>query len=110
MATDLKLFVYIIGLCTCSESFLVKITSSQTVAELKDAIYEQASNGLRGIDADHLILYKVELPDGDTLQQSAPQALDEELKAGSKELSKLFPMAPPKMTVSIVVEIPRPSE
>ena len=111
MATDLNLFVYIIGLSTCSEPILVEIKSSETVGGLKKAIYEETLNDLRGVDhADQLVLYKVELPDGDTLQQLAPQALDEKLEVPSEKLSQLFPMAPPPMTVSIVVEIPRPSE
>ena len=111
MATDLNLFVYIIGLSTCSEPILVEIKSSETVGGLKKAIYEETLNDLRDVDhADQLVLYKVELPDDDTLQQLAPQALDEKLEVPSEKLSQLFPMAPPLMTVSIVVEIPRPSE
>jgi len=48
MATDLNLFVYIIGLSTCSEPILVEIKSSETVGGLKKAIYEETLNDLRG--------------------------------------------------------------
>jgi len=110
MATDLRLFVYVIGLS--GSSFHVIIKGSETVGELKKAILKEVSNDLRGVDADRLVLYKVELPDadGDTLQQTAPQASHEELKVPSEQLSQLFPMAPPKKTVSIVAKIQRPSE
>jgi len=114
MATDLKLklklFVYVIGLGGCS--FPVIIKGSETVGELKKAILKKVSNELRGVDADQLVLYKVELPDadGDTLQQSAPQASHEELEVPSEELSQLFPIEIPEETISIVVEIQRPSE
>jgi len=110
MATDLTLFVYIIGLS--GSSFPVEIKSSETVDNLKKAIFKKKLNRLRGVDADHLVLYKVELPDagGDTLRQSAPQASHEELQVPSEELSEVFPLEIPEETISIVVEIQRPSE
>jgi len=104
----LRLFVYILGPDGCS--FCVTVKSSETVGELKDAILKEKPDQLRDVDAYELVLYKVSLPDDKTLEQSAAQALDEELVVASKKLSELFPIKPPAGTVSIVVKIPRTSE
>jgi len=87
-----------------------RVKSSETVGELKDAILKEKPDQLRDVDAYELVLYKVSLPDDKTLEQSAAQALDEELVVASKKLSELFPIKPPAGTVSIVVKIPRTSE
>jgi crinkler effector protein len=92
MTTELKLFVYVIGLN--SSSFSVTLQNSKTVDDLKDAVLIKKSNDLKGIDADRLTLFKVALPDGKTLEQSAPQSLQHELDVPSCPLSEEFEIQP----------------
>ena len=70
---QLKLFVFIIRLNTL---FPVTIESSETVGDSKESIVIENPNDLKGVDADRLSLYQVELPDDDTLEQSAAQAVN----------------------------------
>jgi len=102
---ELTLFVHVIGL---SNSFAVDIERSKTVGHLKQAILRENPNGLKGIDADRLVLYKVELPDGEDLLVS--QASGEKLGLPTTKLSQIFLMKPPAEVVSILVEVPVISE
>src|SRR5712672_1440236 len=105
MASQLKLFAYIIGLNTSSQ---VTIESSETIGNLKTSILVENPNDLKGVDADRLTLYQVQLPDDETLEQSALQALKHPGKKklfASQLLSEIFPTDPPARTVSILVDI-----
>ena len=106
MATVLNLFVYIIGLG--STAFPVDIESHATVGHLKDAIKEKKKPRLDHIAADELTLYKVSIPDGKNLEQSAQQAIREapELDVPSCPLFEEFGTQPKAKTVSIVVTLP----
>jgi len=106
MATELKLFIYVIGIG--GSSFSVTIQSSKTVDDLKKAIKEEKKNDLKDIDADRLTLYKVSIPDGKNLEQSAQQAIREapELDVPSCPLFEEFGTQPKAKTVSIVVTLP----
>ena len=88
MATELKLFIYVIGIG--GSSFSVTIQSSKTVDDLKKAIKEEKKPRLDHIAADELTLYKVSIPDGKNLEQSAQQAIREapELDVSSRQLFK----------------------
>ena len=108
MTAELTLFVYVIGLGYCS--FCVDIERSKTVGHLKDAILREISNGLKGIDADQLVLYKFALPYTNDLERLVSQASKEELEVPSRKLSKIFPMDPPKKEISILAEVPVISE
>jgi len=108
MAPQLKLFVFIIGLST---SFPVTIESSETVGDFKERILEKNSNYLKGVDAASLTLYQVELPDDDTLEQSAAHAVNAKKPLRSSHLlSRTFPANPPVETINIVVEVESPGE
>jgi hypothetical protein len=101
MASHLKLFVYIIGL---GSLFPVNIERSETVGDLKIVILKEKPNGLKDVDADRLILFKVELRDAKNLEQLAHDATKEELDVPST-LSEVFPQNPPAKTVSILVHL-----
>ena len=106
MATVLKPFIYVIGIG--NSSFSVTIESSKTVDDLKDAIKEKKKNDLKDIDADRLALYKVSIPEGKNLEQSALQAIREasELDVSSRHLSKVFQEPIGEEEISIVVTLP----
>jgi hypothetical protein len=105
MSSHLNLFVYVIG--PGSSSFPVTMERSETVGHLKKAILKEKPNDLKDVDADRLILYKVELPDDENLEQSAHDATKEELRVPSRVLSKIFPSNLPEETVSILVGLPK---
>jgi len=103
MARQLRLFVFILGL---NISFLVITESSETVSEFKERILEKNPNSFKGVDAASLTLYQVQLPDDDTLEQSAARAVNatQPLRS-SRLLSGIFPSNPPVRTVNIVVKV-----
>ncbi|KAI9507611.1 hypothetical protein F5148DRAFT_1203340, partial [Russula earlei] len=68
------LFVYPIGL---GIPFPVEIEGSETVGQLKDAIWQKNPNDFKDIDARRLVLYQVDLPDDEDLEEAAKQAARE---------------------------------
>lgn len=106
MATVLNLYVYIIGLG--STSFPVDIESHATVGHLKKAIKEEKKPELDNLAADRLTLFKVSIPDGKNLEQSAQQAILEapELDVSSRQLFKVFQKPIGEEEISIVVTLP----
>jgi hypothetical protein len=104
---NLTLFVFVIGL---ERPFSVDIEQSKTVDHLKKAILKENPHDLKDIDARHLDLYKVDIPDDNDLEQMAPRAAREKLEVPSRKLSKIFTTAPAEEVVSILVEIPVISE
>jgi hypothetical protein len=88
---NLTIFVYVIGL---GIPFTVDIKRSKTVGHLEQVVLRRkpTSNDLEHIDANRLVLYKVELPaKGEDLERLASQALGENLGVASK-LSEIFSM------------------
>jgi hypothetical protein len=113
---ELRLFAYVLKLRDPQgdPSFPIFIKGSQTVGELKIAILKESSNKLEGLNAQQLVLYKVDFADGEpeSLEQLFSEATTtkEVLKVPSEELSELFPIQPPSKKVSIIVEAPSTSE
>jgi hypothetical protein len=105
MAT-LSLYVYVIGV---GNPFRVDIQRSKTVGHLKGAILSKKPNGLKGIDADQLDLYKVDILYAD-FERSVSEAHREELADPFSTLSEIFPQTPRERAVSILVEVPVISE
>jgi hypothetical protein len=103
MVGPIKLCVYILGLR--GTSFIVTVAKSDIVSQLAKEILKKKPNDLGHFDADQLPLYKVSLPDGNNLEQLAPQALNQRLDVGSHKISKIFSKKPQEGTVSIVVDI-----
>jgi|SRR5712671_4645317 len=109
MAQQLRLFVFVIGLETFP--FSVTIKSSEIVDDLKRSIVELKPNDLKGVDADRLALYKVELAGDETLGQLAAQAVKKDVPLlPYSPLSKIFPAGPPKEKINIIVDISNISE
>jgi hypothetical protein len=73
--------------------FSVEISSLETVADLKEAILIKNPNTLqKRFDANQLLLYKVSLPDDDSLRESAGEVIKGESPLRSTgRLSLLFP-------------------
>ncbi|KAK2459307.1 hypothetical protein APHAL10511_008662 [Amanita phalloides] len=101
MGAELGLFVFVIGIQSKSASW-IGMENSNTVRDLKEAILKDYPNGLNGVNADQLTLYKVELPGSDHIEQLALQVRKEELP--SCELSEVFPVQPPEDAISILVD------
>ena len=105
MAPRLKLFVFIIGF---DSSFSVNIESSESIDDLKESILIKNPDELKGVGATRLTLYQVQLPDDETLEQSALQAWKHPGKKKlfpSQRLSEIFPTDPPARIISILVDI-----
>src|SRR5216683_986232 len=103
----LKLYVYIVG--RSSSAFPLTIKRTLTVGELKDEIVAEKPKTLEDLEADELILYKVNLPDDGDVEQMKQRVLQiprEELSAPTAPLSDPFPDKPPARTISIIVRIP----
>jgi len=95
MAPRLKLFVFIIGF---DSSFSVNIESSESIDDLKESILIKNPDELKGVGATRLTLYQVQLPDDETLEQSALHAWKHPGKKKlftSHPLSEIFPTDPP---------------
>ncbi len=104
MATELLITAYIIDLG--GPPFSITIEGSKTIDHLKEAILNSKPNDLKGVDPNHLTLYKTEVPDDENIGQSAKDAPKEELKP-SRKLSEVFPIQPPEETVSVFVKATR---
>ena len=103
MVAHIMVFVYLLGLSR--SPFPVAIENLEHVHDLKKAIWNEYQNDLRNVvDPHHVILYKVSLPNDETLIQSAFRALDQKLLVTAM-LSEVFPTEPPDGMVSIIADI-----
>ena len=103
MVAHITLFVYLLGLSR--SPFPVAIENLEYVDDLKKAIWNEYQNDLRNVvGPHHVILYKVSLPNDETLIQSAFRALDQKLLVTAM-LSEVFPTEPPDGMVSIIADI-----
>ncbi|THU84568.1 hypothetical protein K435DRAFT_971098 [Dendrothele bispora CBS 962.96] len=104
MTRKLKLFCCFVG---SDRSFLVNISSSLTVDDLKEAIKQERPNYLRRIDAANLDLFEVSLPDeGDLVTKVKDEVEIKESLDPTKKLSKIFPNEPLVETIHIAVKLP----
>jgi len=87
--------------------FEVKISKTETVAALKEAIRNEKPAAFRDVDADALDLYKPRNPVGEPYQENLRQFIlsvnGELLGIGPRRLSTVFPNAPPECDVHIIV-------
>jgi hypothetical protein len=92
--------------------FEVKISKTETVAALKEAIKNKKPVAFRDVDVDTLALYNVSLPDASDpqLEESLNKlSLDKEERLGAQtKLSKVFPESAPgdDTTTIIVIKVP----
>ena len=108
---NLDLFCLVDGEST-SSAFSVKISTEDTVDDLKKLIKTEKSPRFDDIAADELTLWRVSLPVGST-DDELPITLDA-MADGDKmklrptdELSDVFGKKPPKKTIHVVVERPK---
>ncbi len=102
MVAHITLFVYFLGLTR--SPFPVTVENLKDVHDLKEAIWNEYPNDLRNVPIYWLVLYKVSLPNDETLIQSAFHALDQRL-VPSAGLSGIFLTEPPDGMVSIIADI-----
>ncbi|KIJ63839.1 hypothetical protein HYDPIDRAFT_29189, partial [Hydnomerulius pinastri MD-312] len=88
--------------------FAVKISRSKTVGALKDAIKNEKPVGFRDIDANTLVLYKVSLASDEGLEETLKGLTFDHEKPlhPLHTLSEVFPDAPLKRHIHIVIEAP----
>ena len=82
MTENLKLFVYVLGR---GSPFPVSIQSSETVGDLKNAIFKKIPNDLKSVDPDRLSLWKASIADED-LEDRASSFIKESVERGEKPL------------------------
>ncbi|KAG0271415.1 hypothetical protein BGZ95_000771 [Linnemannia exigua] len=103
----ISLFCLVDGEAT-SNAFPVKIESTKTIGELKDAIKAKKTNDFSDVDADKLTLWRVSIPDDE--HDEIPVFLDsvpvtKKLRATSK-LSVVFAAELPENTIHVIVQRP----
>jgi len=105
--TDIMLGCIVLGE---GRAFPIDFDKSKTVGHLKDAILEKKKNSLRGIDADQLVLWKVNIPESN--KREIYTGVDIKQKFGGFELDdlspirKYFPEEPPAKHIHIIVQLP----
>ncbi|KAG0351443.1 hypothetical protein BG005_009051 [Podila minutissima] len=113
MTDTFRLFCLLDGEST-SNAFPVVIESSETVGELKERIKAKKTSVFHDVDADHLTLWCVSIPDPDDDDNkndvhihvdNMPDKGRTKLKA-THELSDIFQEKPAKRTIHIIVKRP----
>ncbi|KAF9294962.1 hypothetical protein BGZ74_011026 [Mortierella antarctica] len=114
MTDTFRLFCLLDGEST-SNAFPVVIESSETVGELKERIKAKKTSVFHDVDADHLTLWCVSIPDPDDDDDNKndvhihvdnmPDKGRTKLKA-THELSDIFQKKPAKRTIHIIVKRP----
>ena len=89
---------------TTANAFSVKISSDETISELKKAIKAEKQNDFAGVDANELKLWKVEIADGcnDLLSNLSLKEKDE--LSALKKISKYFSDLPAKECIYVIVK------
>jgi hypothetical protein len=85
MADELTLFCYIINTNHGSE-FRVNISITETVGDLKVAIWKKTPNTLKHLDADHLSLWKVSISSSKGFEERAHSYVDKFHRNGDRPL------------------------
>jgi hypothetical protein len=87
--------------------FGVKISNTETVATLKEAIKNKNSAAFRDVDAVTLDLYKPRDPVGEPYKEILSKFILSEhgelLEIGPRRLSRVFPNAPTECNIHIIV-------
>lgn len=107
MSENIELFCYVIG-DEANDVFAIEISSSRSVAHLKDSIRDELKPRFDNIPANKLVLWKVSIPVDDNLQQNV-DSYDFEENGNLmpvKRLSGLFPQPPNPEHVHILVRPP----
>ncbi|KAI9507458.1 hypothetical protein F5148DRAFT_1014958 [Russula earlei] len=99
--------------CTCEgnrEHFPNQDRNSETVGDLKKAIWQEKPNVLKDFDADQLILYKVEViyVDAKNVKAAVEEAVKglDPLENPCLSLSHVFETPVPSGTIRVIVQLP----
>jgi hypothetical protein len=86
--------------------FPVEIAATKTVGALKDAVKEKKQPVLNHIAASALALWKVVIPDNDSLKMNISKLVlvDEESLSATSELSEFFSETPIRKHLHVVVK------
>ncbi|KAF8939336.1 hypothetical protein BGZ58_010047 [Dissophora ornata] len=107
MATTLTLFCLISGELA-SNAFPVKISSDETVGQLKKAIIAENPNAFGNMDAKNLALWRVTVPVVAGNIAVRLDAIDQkEELLPTDYLSDVFEEAPPKKAIHIIIKRPK---
>ncbi|KAI1318391.1 hypothetical protein EDD11_006729 [Mortierella claussenii] len=114
MANDLTLFCLVDGQPT-SRAFSIKISSSDTVGDLRELIKIKKANNFHDVDADMLQLWLIEISEekqGSAVTLDSLNSLDDnkELDNPRTRLSTLFPDGSPGDTMYVMVQRPPPGQ
>ncbi|KAF8639261.1 hypothetical protein AX16_010333 [Volvariella volvacea WC 439] len=104
MADFVSLFCLVYGE-PFARAFEVEIRGEKSVSILKKLIITEKVNDFKGIDADHLDLWKVEIPITKSELPQSPELKDEDELAPTNEISKEFPREPLKKRIHIIVKV-----
>ncbi|KAF9538454.1 hypothetical protein BGW38_009999, partial [Lunasporangiospora selenospora] len=108
LINNMSLFCLVDGEAT-SQAFSVEIDPSKTVDHLKKLIKAEKPNDFHDIDADKLTLWRVSIPVVSAnkhkpvalIEVDSPTELDP-----TDDIADVFPEAPSKKTIHIIVEPP----
>jgi hypothetical protein len=104
--TKWKLFCIVVGGNT---SFSVKISSDETVDDLKKAIKKEKEHDFAGFDADRLTLFKVDVPALDlskALEQIPKLDLSSATMNPVLKLSRYYSTTPSEEMIHILIHTP----
>jgi hypothetical protein len=87
-----------------AEPFEVKIARKETIGVLKGVIKQKQKPAFDHLPADHLRLWKVQIPITD---EETPHIPELNNKLGpAMEICRVFPAGPPKDHIHIIVKVP----
>jgi hypothetical protein len=90
--------------------FPVKISPTETIGFLKDAIKEKKQPAFDHVPADTLVLWQVSIPVDDNLEDSLGNLVDDTALSPVEALSEVFPASPIRKHLHIVVKPPLAGE
>ncbi|KAG9064936.1 hypothetical protein KI688_003198 [Linnemannia hyalina] len=108
----LNLFCLVDGEAT-TNAFPVEIESTKTIGNLKEVIRTKKPNEFRGVDPDKLTLWRVSIPV--VAANKHNPIVRNEVESSTEldptdDVSDVFPQAPPKKTIHIIVQRPPPAQ
>jgi hypothetical protein len=88
--------------------FPVKTSLAETVGTLRKSIAEEKKHAFQHVDPDDLVLWKVSVPDDESLQENLNKLqvdfIDEKALSPTKDLSEVFSDTPTKHHVHVVIK------
>ena len=89
-----------------AEPFEVTIGREQTISVLKDVIKEKRKPAFDYLPADHLRLWKVEIPIPDEGTPQIPELENKSKLTPARKINRVFPAEPREDHVHIIIKVP----